>query len=89
MQIKWKQDIYKVMAMFYTKKHLIQLWDNHYGNCIIECLDTDTEIGFIKVSFMDTVNGTRYEKWVSETELLDLIWDNRGFVNNSGMLDGL
>ena len=72
MKIKTKADIIKVEAMFHDGRD-IQLWDSFTDNCIIHYMDSDAEIGTVKVASIDTVNGTEYHKELDECELRDLL----------------
>lgn len=89
MKINTKKDVLELGIKFWIEKPPIQLWDNFDGNCILECLDTDAELGLLKVAFVDTVNGTRSTAWIGENELHTLLWDNRKFINQSGQLNDL
>lgn len=88
MKIKTKADIIKVEVVFCNGQD-IQLRDSFADNRIIHYLDSDAEIGTVKVASIDTVNGTEYHKELYEYELHDLLWKHRAFINQSGQLDNL
>ena len=89
-----KKIISKALAEQFVKavlndNKMIQLWDNMKNNRIMEITETISQ-DYFKVVFTDTVQGVIMgEETMKLSMLVEIIWENRKFINQSGQLDNL
>lgn len=66
---------------------MVQLWDNPKDNRIMEIREVDD---CFEVEFVDTVNGVTFKKETMRLPMLvEIVWENRKFINQSGQLNNL
>ena len=66
---------------------MVQLWDNPNDNRIMEIKEVDT---YFEVEFADTVNGVTFRKETMRLPMLvEIVWENRKFINQSEQLNNL
>lgn len=74
-----------------TDKPFIQLWDEMDSNHIMVFIEPDDSytIPLFRVRYIDTVRGTERGDLLRLSEIVEAIWHNRKFINQSGQLDSI
>lgn len=72
-------------------KPFIQLWDEMDSNRIMVFIEPDDSytIPLFRVRYIDTVRGTERGDLLRLSEIVEAIWHNRKFINQSGQLDNI